>query len=57
MNSLAGDDTSVLLVLPNFHRLLNSAEVVQALAHLIVVGKQNRTFSGVLTCDTPCPAM
>ena len=49
LNSLAGDDTSVLLVLPNFHRLLNSAEVVQALAHQIVSGKQNRTFLVVLS--------
>ena len=49
LNSLAGDDTSVLLVLPNFHRLLNSAEVVQALAHQIASGKQNRTFIVVLS--------
>ena len=49
LNSLAGDDTSVLLVLPNFHRLLNSAEVVQALAHQIASGKQNRTFVVVLS--------
>lgn len=49
LNTLAGDDTSVLLVLPNFHRLLNSAEVVQALAHQIVAGKQNRTFLIVLS--------
>ena len=49
LNSLAGEDTSVLLVLPNFHRMLNSAEVVQALAHQIVAGKQNRTFLIVLS--------
>lgn len=49
LNSLAGEDTSVLLVLPNFHRLLNSAEVVQALAHQIASGKQNRTFIVVLS--------
>lgn len=49
LNSLAGEDTSALLVLPNFHRLLQSAEVVQALAHQIVAGKQNRTFLVVLS--------
>jgi hypothetical protein len=49
LNSLAGNDTSALLVLPNFHRLLNSVEVVQALAHQIVAGKQNRTFLVVLS--------
>ena len=55
LNSLAGDDTSVLLVLPNFHRLLNSAEVVQALAHQIVSGKQNRTFVVVLSAIVQVP--
>ncbi len=49
LNTLACDDTSVLLVLPNFHRLLQSAEVVQALAHQIASGKQNRTFVVVLS--------
>ena len=48
LNSLAGEDTSALLVLPNFQRLLNSAEVVQALANQIAAGKQNRTFLVVL---------
>jgi hypothetical protein len=41
-------DHSALLVLPNFHRFLSSAEVVQALAHQITAGKQNRTFLIVL---------
>ena len=49
LNSLASEDSSTLLVLPNFHRLLQSAEVVQALAHQIVAGKQNRTFVVVLS--------
>ena len=49
LNTLAGEDTSALLVLPNFHRLLQSAEVVQSLAHQIVAGKQNRTFLIVLS--------
>src|SRR5579859_4393261 len=41
-------DGSALLVLPNFHRLLHSAEIVQALAHQIHLGKQNRTFVIIL---------
>ena len=49
LNSLASEKGSALLVLPNFHRLLNSAEVVQALANQIVAGKQNRTFVVVLS--------
>lgn len=49
VNSLATADGSVLLVLPNFHRFLQSAEVVQALAHQIQQGKQNRTFIVILS--------
>src|SRR5579871_1002714 len=40
---------STLLVLPNFHRFLQSAEIVQALAHQIHAGKQNRTFIVILS--------
>ena len=43
------DDGSALLVLPNFHRFVNSTEIVQALAHQIHQGKQNRTFIIVLS--------
>lgn len=39
---------TAVLVLPNFHRFLQSAEVVQALARQIVAGKQNRTILVVL---------
>lgn len=42
-------DESTLLVLVNFHRFLNSAEIVQALARQIAAGKQNRTFVVVLS--------
>jgi hypothetical protein len=42
-------DGSALLVLPNFHRFLQSAEIVQALAHQIHTGKQNRTFIVILS--------
>ena len=43
----AGDGAS-LLVLVNFHRFLNSAEIVQAVAHQIQQGKTRRTFLLVL---------
>jgi hypothetical protein len=49
INALASVDSSALLVLPNFHRFLQSAEVVQALAHQIQQGKTNRSFVIVLS--------
>jgi len=49
INALASADSSALLVMSNFHRFMNSAEVVQALAHQINLGKQNRTFLVVLS--------
>jgi hypothetical protein len=49
INALATPDGSALLVLNNFHRFLNSAEIVQALARQISHGKQNRTFIVVLS--------
>ncbi len=49
INSLATKDGSALLVLPNFHRFLQSTEIVQALAHQIHQGKQNRTFVLILS--------
>jgi hypothetical protein len=49
INALAAKDGSALLVLPNFHRFLQSTEVVQALAHQLQAGKQNRTFIIVLS--------
>jgi ATPases of the AAA+ class len=49
INALASDDSSALLVLTNFHRFLQSAEVVQALAKQLASGKQNRTFVVVLS--------
>lgn len=49
LSGLASDHSSSLLVLVNFHRFLQSAEVVQALARQIVAGKQNRTFIVVLS--------
>ena len=49
INALAGPDSSALLVLSNFHRFMQSAEIVQALASQITAGKQNRTFIVVLS--------
>jgi ATPase family associated with various cellular activities (AAA) len=49
INALARPDSSVLLVLPNFHRLLGSTEVLQAVAHQLQRGKDNRTFVVILS--------
>ena len=49
INTLATPEGTAILVLQNFHRFLQSAEVVQALARQIVSGKQNRTIVVVLS--------
>jgi hypothetical protein len=49
VNALASPEGSALLVLPNFHRFLQSTEIVQALAHQIHAGKNNRTFILILS--------
>jgi len=49
LNALATPDGSALLVLVNFHRFLNSPEVIQSVARQIVTGKTNRTFIVVLS--------
>jgi hypothetical protein len=49
LGNLAGADGTTLLVLPNFHRFLQSAEIVQALVHQITLGKQRRTFIVILS--------
>ncbi len=48
LGSLASPDGTAILVLQNFHRFLQSAEIVQALSRQILAGKQNRTFVVVL---------
>ena len=48
INSLASPDGTAILVLQNFHRFMQSAEIVQALAQQVVTGKQNRTIILVL---------
>jgi hypothetical protein len=49
VNALAAEESSAILVLVNFHRFLQSAEIVQALAGQIAAGKANRTFIVVLS--------
>jgi len=47
--SAAQAENTTLLVLPNFHRFLSSAEIVQNLFEQLVAGKQSRTFIVVLS--------
>lgn len=45
----AGPEGTTVLVLQNFHRFLQSAEVVQAMSRQIIEGKQNRTIIVVIS--------
>lgn len=47
--ALPESDGTMILVMQNLHRFLQSAEVMQALVRQIVGGKQNRTFVVVLS--------
>ena len=49
LDALGSTDGASLLVLVNFHRFLQSPEIIQALAAQIAKGKQNRTFCVVLS--------
>lgn len=49
VNSLASPDSTTILILQNFHRFLNSAEIIQALAQQVLLGKQNRTILVILS--------
>ncbi|MBN71653.1 MAG: AAA family ATPase [Gimesia sp.] len=48
VNALATPDGTAIIVLQNFHRFMQSAEVVQALSRQINAGKQNRSIVMVL---------
>lgn len=48
VNALARPNGTAILVLQNFHRFLQSAEIVQALSRQITAGKQNRTILVIL---------
>jgi hypothetical protein len=54
-SALASEDGAGVLVLQNFHRLLGSLEVVQAMSRQIGVGKQNRTFLVVMAPTVQIP--
>ena len=56
INALASPDSSAILVLTNFHRFLNSPEIIQTLAKQISTGKANRTFIVVLSPLVQIPA-
>ena len=43
------DMGTTLVLLPNFHRFLNSAEIVQTLFEQLITGKQRRLFVVVLS--------
>ncbi|MCA9117899.1 MAG: AAA family ATPase [Planctomycetaceae bacterium] len=48
VNALVTPEGTAILVLQNFHRFLQSAEIVQALSRQIIAGKQNRTILVIL---------
>jgi len=53
--ALARPGGTALMVLINFHRLLGSSEVMQALAHQLHRGKQERTFVLILSAVVQIP--
>lgn len=56
LSSFPSSERPTLLVLANFHRFLQSAEIVQALLKQIARGKQNRTFVIILSPLVQLPA-
>jgi len=46
--NMAVPDSSVLLVLPNYHKFLGSPEIIQCLANALQAGKTRRTFIVIL---------
>ncbi len=49
VSSLATSEDTAILVLQNFHRFLQSAEIVQAPSQQVIAGKQNGTIVVVLS--------
>ena len=49
LSAFGAAEQPALLVLVNFHRFLNSGDIMQALARQLAVGKQNRTFVVILS--------
>ncbi|PQO28940.1 AAA family ATPase [Blastopirellula marina] len=56
IHALATPDGTTLVVLQNFHRFMQSAEIVQALIQQVIAGKQNRTFVVILSPIVNLPA-
>lgn len=50
------EDSAAILVLENFHHFLSSAEVVQAVADAVQLGKTRRTFLVILAPEVELPA-
>ena len=44
LGAMSSGDQTTVLVMSNLHRFLQSAEIVQALQHQVLSGKQSRTF-------------
>ena len=44
INGLASQGSTVLLVMNNLHKFVSSVEIMQALQHQLIEGKQNRTI-------------
>jgi hypothetical protein len=44
LGSIASSDETVLLVMNNLHKFVSSVEIIQALQHQLVAGKQDRTI-------------
>ena len=44
LSSIATTDGTVLLVMNNLHKFISSVEIMQALQHQLIEGKQNRTI-------------
>ena len=44
VNGLASQGSTVLLVMNNLHKFVSSVEIMQALQHQLIEGKQNRTI-------------
>lgn len=55
LSSQADPDRPTLLVLKNFHRFINSPEIIQALTQQINLGKQARTFIVILSSLVQIP--
>lgn len=47
--NMAVPESSVLLVLPNYHKFLGSPEIIQCLANALQAGKTRRTFIVILS--------